>query len=434
MLRICLVYNTHVLLLKQYAKRSVEFLLARLVAQKLKRTKPTVIGITGSFGKTSTKEAMYEILKTKWRVYRNPKSLNTEIGLLLAVLQQPSGFQSPMKWGKIFIGALWNAFFSEKYDFLILEYGADKSGDIEHLLSVVKPHVGIITHISRVHQAEGQFKNAEEVFEEKKKLVTCLKKTDIAILNAADPFLKKLAGQLVAKTFWFNGNDLSVDNLKNTTRGFSTTLHAHGRKVHADFPIAGTYHIDVLLPALLCGMLHGIPLEEGVAALRSFQLPPGRMSILKGKYGSILLDSTYNASPETMEQALNLLRDFPGKKKIAVLGNMNELGEFSIQDHRNIGNAIGMWLDTLITVGSQAAFIAEEALKNGFPKTRIKVLLTAQEAAETLKPHLAKGDTVLLKGSQNKVRLERAVKILMAHPEDAEKILCRQEPEWERYE
>lgn len=416
--------------LKQYAKRSVEFLLAKLVAQKLKRTKPTVIGITGSFGKTSAKEAVYEILKTQWRVYRNPKSLNTEIGLLLAVLQQPSGFRSPIKWMKIFAGALWDAFFSEKYDFCILEYGADKPGDIAHLVSIVKPHVSIITRIARVHQAEGQFKNTEAVFEEKKKLATCLEKSGLAILNGADAFLKKLADKLQAKTFWFNGNDLSADNFKNTVHGFSATIHAHQKKLHADFPIAGTYHIDVLLPALLCGILHGITLEEGIRALRSFVLPPGRMSIIEGKHGSILLDSTYNASPETMKQALQLLHDFPGKRKIAVLGNMNELGEFSLEGHRDVGNSIGAWLDQLITVGTQAAFIAEQALKKGFPKTRIKTFFRAEEAAEMLKPHLTKGDIVLLKGSQNKVRLERAVKLLMAHPEQAKKLLCRQESEW----
>ncbi len=412
----------------------MELLLAQLVKQKLKRTKPTIIGITGSFGKTSTKEAVYEVLKTKWRVYRNPKSLNTEIGLLLAILEQSSGFRSPIKWMKVFAGAFWNAFFSEKYDFLILEYGADKPGDIAHLISVAKPHVGIITRIARVHQDEGQFKNAEEVFEEKKKLVTCLEKSGIALLNGADPFLKKLAGELDAKTFWFNGKDLAADNLKNTAHGFSATLHAHQKKLHADFSIAGTYHADVLLPALLCGMLHGIPLEEGIKALRSFRLPPGRMSIIEGKHGSIILDSTYNASPETMKQALQLLHDFPGKRKKAVLGNMNELGEFSLHGHKDIGNHIGVWLDQLITIGARAELIAEQALKNGFPKTRIKILFKAEEAAHALNSDLSRGDVVLLKGSQNKVRLERAVKLLMAHPEDAKKLLCRQEPEWNNYE
>ncbi|MBI2638578.1 UDP-N-acetylmuramoyl-tripeptide--D-alanyl-D-alanine ligase [Candidatus Peregrinibacteria bacterium] len=424
--------------LKQYAKRRVELLLARLVKRKLKRTQPTVIGITGSFGKTSTKEAVYEVLKTRWRVYRNAKSLNTEIGLLLAVLEQSSGFRSPIKWIKVFSGALWNAFFSEKHDFLILEYGVDKPGDIQHLLSIAKPHISIITHIAAVHQDEGQFKNAEEVFEEKKKLATCLEKTDMAILNDADPFLKKLTGKLKAKTFWFNGlagnADLSADNLKNTARGFSATLHHAEQKLHAQFPVAGAYHIDVFLPALLCGMLHGISLKEGVAALQNFHLPPGRMSIIEGKQGSTLLDSTYNASPETMKQALQLLHDFPGKRKKAVLGNMNELGEFSPHGHADIGNHIGVWLDQLIIVGSQAALIAEQALKNGFPKTRIKILFNAEEAAHALSTNLSKGDVVLLKGSQNKVRLERAVKLLMAHTEQAKTLLCRQEHEWQHYE
>jgi len=423
-----------VLSLKQHLKRGVEFLLARLVAQKLKRTRPIIIGITGSYGKTSTKEAVYEVLKKKWRVYRNPKSLNTEIGLLLAILQQPSGFRSPIKWAKVFVGALWDAFFSAQYDFLILEYGADKPGDIAHLVSLVKPHVGIITHIAQTHQAEGQFQNIEEVFEEKGKLVACLEKSDIAILNHADPWLKKLGGRLDAKTFWFNGKDLSASNLKNTAYGFSAAIQNHQQKIHAAFAVAGAYHIDVLLPALLCGTLHGVPLEEGVKALQGFRLPPGRMSIIEGKSGSTLLDSTYNASPQTVEQALTLLRDFPGKRKIAVLGNMNELGKFSLEAHRAVGAKIGDWIDLLITVGVQAVEVADQALKNGFPKTRMKVLFEAQETAEFLLSRIKKGDVILFKGSQNNVRLERAVKILMLHPEDANKLLCRQESEWDHIE
>ena len=131
---------------------------------KLKRTRPKIIGVTGSFGKTSTKEAIYEVLKTRWNVYRSPKSLNTETGLLLSILEQPSGFSSPLKWIKILAGAFLNALLGKAYDFLVLEYGADKPGDIQYLISVVKPDISILTHISSVHQAEGQFKNEEEVF------------------------------------------------------------------------------------------------------------------------------------------------------------------------------------------------------------------------------------------------------------------------------
>lgn len=419
---------------KRNGKLAVQKFLERLVKLKLRRTQAVVIGITGSFGKTSTKEAVYEVLKTKWKVYRNPKSLNTEIGLLLAVLEQPSGFSSPLKWTAILGKAVHNALFGKKYDFLILEYGADKPDDIEHLISLVKPHVGIITNIGCAHQADGQFKDEEAVFNEKKKLVTHMDSSGIAIINAADNWLKKLKGTLHAKTFWFNAPDIFADKLNNTTTGFSATIHVPHKKVPANFSIIGTIHINVILPALLCGLLHGISLEEGIEALENFKLPPGRMSIIEGKNGAVLLDSTYNASPRTVAEALNTLRDFPCKRKIAVIGNMNELGDNAASAHKEVLQHIGPWLYMLVTVGDLASLLVNEALKKGLPATRIKTFLRSEEAAEFLSPLLAQGDTVLLKGSQNKIRLERAVKLLMRHPQDAKNLLCRQESEWEKIE
>lgn len=427
------VYNTHEMHIKQLLKKVVEKKLQVLVAIKLARTRPTIIGITGSFGKTTTKEAIYEVLKTSFRTYRNPKSLNTEIGLLLAVLEQPSGFSSPVKWARVLAGAFYNAFAGRKYDFLILEYGADKPGDIKHLVSLVKPDIGIITHIANVHHGEGQFKNIEEVLNEKKKLVTCLDQNGTAILNADDVLLNKIKGELKAKILWFGtkGN-ISAGNIKNSTDGFSATVHTGEQSVSAEFPIAGDFHINSILPALLCGALNGISLEKGIEALQNFRLPPGRMSIIKGKNGSTLIDSTYNASPSTMKQALELLKNFPKKKRIAVLGNMNELGPASKSLHREVGEHIGEWVSKLVTVGTDAALFGEVALKNGLPKARIASTMCATDAAAVIAGDLDKDTVVLLKGSQNNVRLERAVKMLMAHPEDAKKLLCRQEKEWER--
>lgn len=410
--------------------------LEALVKIKLRRINPKIIGVTGSFGKTSTKQAIYEVLKSRWRVSQSKKSLNTEIGLLLAVLEQPSGFSSPLRWGRILFSACFNAFFGRKYDFLVLEYGADKPGDIQHLIAVVKPNVAVITHVSRVHQAEGQFKSEKDVFEEKAKLTECLDKSGVAILNMDDKLIGTLNGKLAAKTFGFSGAgntkaDIFANNLSHEKNGIAAEIHIGDAAVAANFPIAGTFHINLFLPALMVGILNGISLEDGIEALQSFNLPPSRMSLIEGKNGSTLIDSSYNASPETVKQAINLLKEFPGKRKIAVLGNMNELGNYSEAAHKDVGQSIGSWLDLLITVGESAKSIADSALKNGLPKSKIKALIDPQAAAQLLETEIKEGDIILFKGSQNKVRLERAVKKIMAHPENAKELLCRQEPEWE---
>lgn len=422
-------------IIKNPAKFCVQKFLEVWVKLKLGRTRPKIIGITGSFGKTSTREAICEVLKTRWSVFKSQKGLNTEIGLLLAVLEQPSGFSSPVKWIKILLAAVLNAFFGKKCDFLILEYGADKPGDISHLVKIVKPDIAVITHISAIHQDKNQFKNIKDVFSEKKRLAEVLDPSDIAILNYNDKFLQQLNGKLRAKIFWFNEKEgIHADNLKNTHSGFSATIQMGSQKIDAHFSVAGSYHIDIFLPAILCGILHGLTLQESIKALEKFRLPPGRMGIIEGKNGCTLLDSSYNASPKTMKEAINLLKDFPGQKKIAVIGNMNELGEHGREEHMKIADYLdSSWLDELIAVGEFAHITAAECLKKGFPKAKIKILRDSAEAGQyLLSKNLKKGDVILFKGSQNRVRLERAVKMLMAHPEQAKKLLCRQESIWNK--
>lgn len=425
---------------KKIARKIVEQYLAILVGIKLRRMRPKIVAITGSYGKTSTKEAVYYVLKQKLRVYRNQKSLNTEIGLLLAVLEQPSGFSSPAKWMIILVRAFLNAFFGTRYDVLVLEYGADKPGDIENLVKRVPPDIGIITHIARVHQDKAQFESLQSVFEEKKKLVTQLGKKGYALLNYADPLLQKLEGKPRASTlFWSCGTSspkvgIFADQLKTEKNGFSAAIHYAKKTYEGHFSIPGTYHCDLVLPALLVGTLFDVRIEDGIMALQDFTLPPGRMTIIAGKNESILLDGSYNASPKTVTESLRLLKEYPGERKIAVIGNMNELGSYTQEAHREVAGALGDWLDVLITVGKYARITADEALKNGLSEHKIKTLHTAQEVGELLAGQLHKGDVVLFKGSQNKVRLEHAVKMLMARPGDAKKLLCRQEKEWKDIE
>ncbi len=192
----------------------------------------------------------------------------------------------------------------------------------------------------------------------------------------------------------------------------------------------GSYQIYVLLPAIAVGLTQGFSLQECVDSLKNFTPPPGRMTMIPGIRGSTILDSTYNASPDAVKEALNLLMEVSPGRKVAVLGNMNELGDKTEAFHRDVGKLAHKRADVLVTVGDLARFISEEAQKEGHSAQDIYHYEDADAASKFLSTLVQEGDTVLVKGSQNRVRLERLVEALMADPSQAKDLLVRQEKHW----
>ena len=422
--------------MKTFSRKLVLHFLMGLARHRLKRLRPFIIGVTGSVGKTSTKDAIFTLLKNRYQVVRNEKSYNTEFGLPLAVLEQPSGFSAPLEWAGILLKAMGKAFFGGgRLQMMVLEMGVDKPGDMTELLRLVRPQIGVMTNIKPVHLAEGQFKDLEDIFLEKRKLVDALPAKGTAVLNADDPYLVSLRDKLACKTLFYGFSeaaDLRVLNVESELEGIRFTLTYRDQVLSGALPLLGAFQIYVVLPALAAGLTQGFTLEEGLQALRDFKVPPGRMTLISGINETFLIDSSYNASPETVKQALDLLHETAKGRKIAVLGAMNELGAASERYHREVGrHAVGK-ADLLVTVGEQARFAAEEAQKEGFPASDLFHCADVLEAEKRLKTVLQKGDTVLVKGSQNKVRLERLVKALMQNPETAKELLVRQEKHWQR--
>ena len=185
----------------------------------------------------------------------------------------------------------------------------------------------------------------------------------------------------------------------------------------------------VVLAAIAVGFVMGIGVRDILSALKNIHLPPGRMSKLDGIHGSTILDASYNASPDTVEAALQVLRSFPGRR-IAALGSMNELGERSEHAHRQIGRMIPQVADLLVTVGDEARWMAEAALKHGLTEPSVHSFKTSKEAGAFLKNMLRAGDVVLAKGSQNNVRMEYCVQAIMADPSQAKTLLVRQNDYW----
>jgi UDP-N-acetylmuramoyl-tripeptide--D-alanyl-D-alanine ligase len=424
--------------MKKFLRKIVLYFLKKFAKKRLSKFKGKVIGITGSVGKTSTKEAVYTVLNSKFKVLKNEGSMNTEFGLPLTVLELESGFNSPSKWAVLLLKAFFRSMKPLYSEVLVVEMGVDKPGDMTELLSIVKIDVAIMGPIAPVHLAEGQFENLDEIFEEKSKLVKSLEDDGIAILYADDDRVAELAKGRPKKTTFSYGSvpeaDYKATSAEETIEGIEFNFNMEGRRIEMSVPILGKHHVHSILPAVVCGFVMGMELEEVLSALKRYNLPPGRLNLIDGaKEGSVIIDSSYNSSPKSCIEALKTLADLKpktGGKKIAILGNMNELGDKEEVFHREVGRHVPESCDVLVTVGKAASYMADSAEENGMKKVfRYK---NVSELIGEFANKIGENDIVLVKGSQNNVRLERFVKEVMKFPEKAKELLVRQGKHWGR--
>jgi len=396
----------------------------------LKKHRVQVIAITGSMGKSSTRQAIYTLLKKHFDVYSSPEGFNTEIGMSLAILQEEeSGFSSIVKWFKI----LKHVFFEKKnpYQKIILEMGADCPGDIKKLVKIAPPKIGIITGIAPVHLGKGQFKNVHEIAKEKNQLIAHLRATDTAIVNEDDVLVAEMKTGGKRVTFGTKTSaELRASDIVMTEKSIRFTVHFKGREQNFRVPVLGAFQIHVLLPAIAVGLELGLSLEQCAEALTDFKLPPGRMNPIPGMNDSHIIDSSYNASPKTVEAALELMEGLQAERKIVALGTMNELGEMSKDAHLTIGKRAANVGDLFIFVGPEATTLKKAITDAGISENKIYTFFDSEEAGHFLKTKIEPGDLILVKGSQNRVRMEKLVKVIMKQPEKAKALLCRQEEEW----
>lgn len=265
-------------------KKYVLFLLKKFAKRRLKKFKGTVIGVTGSVGKTSTKEALYTILNTKYRVLRNKGSMNTDFGLPLTVLELDTGWKSIFKWSSLLFKAFVKSYQKLHVEVVIVEMGVDKPGDMDVLLSIVKPDIGIVGPVAPVHLDKHQFANVDEVFEEKSKLIKALPENGLAILYADDEKVLGLKrGRPRGKTFTFGTNpeaDFKATAIEEDVSGIKFNLNTEGHRMEVHVPVLGKHHVNVILPAIICAMAMKMELGEIVEAIKRFQLPPGRLNLL----------------------------------------------------------------------------------------------------------------------------------------------------------
>ncbi|MBU6231094.1 UDP-N-acetylmuramoyl-tripeptide--D-alanyl-D-alanine ligase [Patescibacteria group bacterium] len=411
----------------------------------LRKYRPFIVAVTGSVGKTSTKDAIFSVFKGQGGyVRKSEKNMNSDIGLPLTIIGVPNAWRSPSAWLKNIRAGLRLILSKNEYpDCLILEVGADHPGDISRTVRWLKPDIAVITKVSQTPVHVEFFKSPEDVFKEKASLAEGVKAGGTVILFADDAKVMSIADMVKAK----QSRIATFGTAEGSTvkgSGFETAYDEQGRPKGIAFGmqmgstslrasvdgILGRTFMYPLLTAAAAAQARGIDAEKIAEGINSYEAPRGRMNIIEGANGSMIIDDTYNSSPDAAEAALETIKSLRcAGSKIAVLGDMMELGKFSAEEHRKIGAVAASSVDRLVTVGPRSRATAEEAGKKGLSQAMIASFDSADEAASFLKPLVGPGDTILVKGSQS-VRMERVVKALMRSPEDAEKLLVRQEPEW----
>ncbi len=416
-------------------------LLARLI---LKKYQPLVIGITGSVGKTSAKEAIFAVLKDREAVAMSQKNYNNEIGLPLTIIGAESAGRSLFGWIRIFFKAAGLILFKDKKypRVLILEMGVDRPGDMAYLTAIAPPNIGIITAISYSHLE--YFGSLVNIKKEKQVLIENLDNKGLAILNYDNESAREMAGASKAKVLTYGlkaGADLQAqDIVYNFTKG-NYELSGLNFKMNHQGSIVPVFMDNVMsetvlyaaLAAAAVGLYFGMNLVEIAAALKDFSLPHGRMNILPGIKHTFIIDDTYNSSPEATESALDILSRIkidPSASKYAVLGDMLEIGHYTVEGHQLAGKkVVSGGIDYLVAVGEKSRDSVRAAIADGLSEDNVFHFDQALEAGAFLQERLKAGDVVLVKGSQG-MRMERTVKEIMAEPERARELLVRQGAEW----
>jgi UDP-N-acetylmuramoyl-tripeptide--D-alanyl-D-alanine ligase len=441
-------------------KNYLQKLLKILAKGVLKRYKPEIIGVTGSVGKSSTREAIFTVLSSEFNVRQSEKNYNNELGVPLTILGCKSANKSFLGWLiVIFKGLVLILFRSKIYPkILVLEMAADHPGDIKYLTSIAPCKVGVVTTVGEVHLEF--FGSLENIVKEKQAIVTHLEKDGVAVLNADDKLVLGMQEKIKARviTFGFSpeaevkaiemalaGLEVGGEKMEEGVTpesqwdlrewGVNFKLSYKGNVVPVFLPrVLGKQQVYAALAGAAVGLVYGLNLVQISKALENYKSPAGRMNLISGIKHTMLIDDTYNASPISTKAALDVVKEIAlpsGSQKFAVLGDMLELGSYSEEGHKEVGKRIvESGIDFLVTVGKRALGVAEGAEGFGFDEDKIISYDDTTEAGLFLQKEIKPGDLILIKGSQG-MRMERIVKELMAEPLKASSLLVRQDKSWE---
>jgi UDP-N-acetylmuramoyl-tripeptide--D-alanyl-D-alanine ligase len=346
-----------------------------------------VIGITGSVGKSTTKELIAEVLSQRYRTLKSSGNMNNEIGLPLTILRLGRGHQRA-----------------------VLEMGFFVPGEIAFLCDLALPEVGVITNIGTVHAERAG--SQEAIARGKAELVQSLPPAPlgIAVLNYDDPWVRSMALQTRAKVFFYGLDrtaDLWADNIEGMgLEGIRFRLHYRNEILHLHVPLIGAHSVHTALRAAAVGLVENLAWDEIIDGLQQARTQL-RLVAVRTQSGALLLDDSYNASPESTLAALNLLNELEGRH-VAVLGEMLELGPYEHQGHEKVGVRVAEVAERLIAIGERAQMIVQAARRAGMPASKITWIADVLDAVDILRNELKEGDVALIKGSHG-LRMERIV-------------------------
>lgn len=355
---------------------------------KIDSIKPKIIGITGSTGKSSVTSFVTQILETKYTVCKG--SLNTKLGLSVDVIN----------------------YMDMHCEVFIAEMGMNGLGQIKAMVDMFKPNIAVITTINQTHAEK--LGSIENIVKAKAEILSNMGNDDVAVLNKDNVYTRKIGKTLKCKTIWFG----EKDNADYNPRSFEL----------CNCNLLGKHNRMNLLAAVAVSIEMGMSEAEIKNALPNVKAPKGRLNLVEGMSGSRLIDDTYNASPVSTKFAIDVLAEQKGATRIAIIGDMLELGRFTKRYHKDIGKYLkDKDINTLITAGDLSEFINTEGEKYVENTYHIQKSTDFKEIIPKLV--IDENTVILIKGSQG-MRMEKITEMLMKNPKDAENLLVRQDVRW----
>lgn len=358
-----------------------------IAAERLRRQAVPIVAITGSAGKTTTKDLIAHVLGRRLRVHKSAGNLNTYTGIPMTVFEM-----------------------DPRDRVLVVEYAMSRAGEIRELTRAAPPTIGVVLNVGLAHV--GFLGSIDAVAAAKRELVEGLAPGGLAVLNADDPRVRAMSAVARRVTFYGMANDATVRAEKVRLHGLdgsTFTLYTPRGKAEVFLRLPGQHSVENALATASVALEFDFDAAAIASALHGFVPPARRMNILTGRNGATVIDDSYNASPGSMRAALDVLRLAPrGSLKIAVLGDMLELGDHAPRAHEEIGSLAGKTADLLIAVGEFAPQMVKSARQAGLARDRAFVVDSAEQAVSALTPLLNPQTRVLVKGSRG-MRLERVV-------------------------